>query len=138
MPSCLFGAAMPFRCEIWTETLSQDEFSGQFIRLWELDATVNCNVESVESRGRNGSDLEVSSKQYKYERYVYITVSNNVKENARISNVRTKSGILVFDEKNDDPTIFEIIGKTPALDQIFGGILGYKLLCNRAEVQDNA
>jgi predicted acetyltransferase len=60
----------------------------------------------------------------------------SIDESSRIVNLKSNSGELLYTEPTGLSTIFEIIGKAAVLDGIYGNILGYKLLCDRSEVQE--
>lgn len=134
--SCLFAATLPFRCEVWIEQSVQDVDTGQFLRVWELDQTVNCGVEPATTSGKSSASTEEYSNRFKYDQYIYITTSQSIAESSRITNIKTISGTAVFLEPEGNPTIFEIVGKNPEIESVFGNILGYKMLCNRSEVQE--
>ncbi len=135
--SCLFSAGMQFSCEVWDEVSLQDPDPGQFIRVWEKLTTTKCDISLIPTTSRRSPVQEMYvKKSFSYENYLYITIPISIKETSRITNIQTKLGESLFQEITGLPTIFEVLGKEPAIDGGFGKILGYTIFCNRSEVQE--
>lgn len=134
---CLFNSTLVLTCEVWTEDEYQDELSGQVIREWVAPSKpINCDVMLVSSSGKRSSTEEIFMKEYKYEEYFYIVTSQILNHHDRITNIKSKDGIQIYIEPNGNPTIFEIRGVIPIVDELFGSIQGAKSFINRASVQD--
>lgn len=138
--SCLFSSTLPYLCDIWTQANEQDEDSGEFIRTWTLAETARCSIVSISTKGKDGASLEVSrysSDVYKYEEMVYVTMAKDIGENSRIVGIRSPDGTMLYAEGLTlEPTVFEVLGKTPVITDPFGGASGYKYLCGRSIVQE--
>jgi len=140
--SCLFGSTLTFLCDVQLQSNSQNDETGEFIREWAFSETIKCNVLSVSTKGKDGASIESvkAYDRYKYDEFLYLTIGkkpNQIKENSRISNIRSVSGeVLYYEHLMGTPTVFEIIGVTPVIDGPFSQVLGSKLLCNRSQVQE--
>lgn len=133
---CIFNAMLRLSCDIYTETATQDEYSGQFISVWALSETVGCAVTAVAAKGKSGAAIEMYKAGYKYDNFMYVDVPVRVTETSRITNILDISGVSLYQEPNGSPTVFEVVGATPNIDGAFGQVIGYRLLCNRSEVQE--
>jgi len=138
--SCFFGSLLTMRCDVLSQTTEQDENSGEFIRTWGASESIACSVAPVSNKGRQGAAKEeFSHGKALYDQYIYIVTYIDVTEGSRITNIRDSSDNVAYQEsRTSEPTIFEVLGKTPIIDGMFGSIQGYKMLCNRAEVQENS
>lgn len=136
--SCLFDSSLQFKCDIWEETRTQDENTGQIIRSFTKTGTFKCGIVAVSTQGKDGASLENSKKRdiSKYDQFLYLTMNRNFSENCRVSNIRTqKDATLYIEPITNEATVFDIIGKTPVVDNIFGNSLGFKYLLNRSNMQ---
>jgi hypothetical protein len=131
--TCLFGAQLPMNVDVYEEYSSVNKKTGQKIKDWQYVKTIACKASPLEST-ISRSDLEkYTARAYDLSNVIEIVVLEKIDGSARLANIRLGSEVL-YEEDNDQPTIFEIMGRDPLIDP-FGGVNGYRMACARSADQ---
>lgn len=125
--------------DIYTLSASQDPASGKITKDWKFDRTIDCYAQSIESE--KASDTPAGNKfrrEYKQHEIIAIKCQEDLSSRVRISNVKTRSGQLLWTESEQiDPqaTMFEVNASVPRLDP-FGDVIEYEVMATRVEIQN--
>jgi len=133
MQNCLISARFNMKMDVLIQSNYQNE-SGEIIRGWNISTVgVPCIARGISGGGiRVVGSTERFSDTHEDVEYVKIQTGYNLSKRDRISNIRSKGGLLAW-EDNNIAIIFDVVGSTPVLGP-FGNIIEYDALVTRAEV----
>lgn len=135
MFGCLTGSLYNMSADLYRQTKTTDR-SGQVVRSWAKLKTFECyatQTSSGSTSNRSGA-MESWDKKWYYEDSVRIKTQESIKLGDRIYSISDASGNCVWNEEDNDPTIFDVTGIVPVVSA-FGEFREYDVLLSRAEVQ---
>jgi hypothetical protein len=136
--SCLIGSSYGMSADIYNQTVTQDPKSKATTKAWTLSHTINCDARSIvtDAVSDDGSGKDFR-QEYREHEFIKIITGERLNKRQRVTNIRDKNNNLLWinDERDGDPTIFEVQGVTPRLDP-WQSIIDYEVLLKRVEVQN--
>lgn len=133
--TCLYGSQYIHSADIYTMSETSIKATGQKKKTWAFNKTIPCLAKAM-SRNRNslsGSTGETYAKLYEAYTHIRIKTSERIDLSSKVTNIKSNDDVAWM-EDDGEPTVFEVVGLVPVLD-IFGGLTGYEVLCNRSSDQ---
>jgi translation elongation factor EF-G len=131
--TCLYGAQYIHSADIYTMSEVSIKATGQKKKTWAFEKSVPCLAKAVSRNSISGSTAESYAKLYEAYTHIRIKTSERINLSSKVTNIKS-NGDVVWMEDDGEPTVFEVIGLIPVLD-MFGGLNGYEVLCNRSSDQ---
>lgn len=126
--------------DLYYQQNEQDQATGAIKRTWSYDKSIICHIDIISSQGASTPDNDKSfGQQYVQEEKVRMKTKERLTKRMRITNIRNRSGQLLFQEFDqiDSPaTIFEVESHHPRFDP-FGNVLYFETNLRRVSVQTN-
>jgi hypothetical protein len=127
------------KMDVYRQSDAQNPDTGAIIKEWNYYKTLDCHAKGVISNSATtrSSDKQVFDNRYLNDQVIQIRTSERLILREKITNVRDKSGNVIWAEINfptETPTVFEVIGTTPITDP-FGRVIGYNSSMKKSENQ---
>lgn len=133
----------PMTADVYYSTETQNDF-GEVIKEWDKDRSIKCAVRKRSPNTRMPEYIQ-DGKFLEYDVDIIMRTPEDILvssdyvpyriTNILISNIKDASGVLLWKEATEEPTIFEIHAIEPMLN-MFNNLSGFRVNLIRSDKQD--